>query len=88
MPDSCVDVYLVNKEEGKAADEAADAEGEMRCFENIAEIFKRTADEEDEPDFLKGLVSEIFCLNTDFYVSVDIQAFSCLPKRTAGRNPI
>jgi len=60
----------------------------MLCFQNISQIFNRTGEDQGEDDFLKGLKSEIFTLNTDFYVSVDIQAFSCLPKRTKRQNPI
>ena len=48
-------------------------------------IFNQTA---GEPKCHPSLKSQQVELNDDFYVSVDIQGYKCLPERTKNKNPL
>lgn len=85
MKDSIVDVSLITKED----DNIQNAEERVKIFDDIAKKFCKTAaDQDDVANFTKGLKSQIVTLNDDFYASVDIKGFGCLPKDTIDTNPL
>jgi hypothetical protein len=83
MPGSAVDVTILKKRivPGTKPREYEDIEDEEeQVFEDIQNIFCKTALDSKKPTFTDQIESKIICLNQDFYVSVDIQGYCCFPK--------
>jgi len=81
MPDSSVDLYIAEVRLG-----AKEEDLELHLLhKNIQEVFNQRA---AEPKCHPSLKSQQVELNDDFYVSVDIQGYKCLPERTKNQNPL
>jgi hypothetical protein len=82
MPDSAVDVSILKKKivPGTNPREYEDIEDEEQIFEDIQNIFCKTAFDCKKPTFTDQIKSSIIKLDPDFYVSVDIQGYCCFPK--------
>jgi len=71
-----IDAYLIRKTMNFEDDIQ---EQRQPLFENIQEAFSKTGANQNDKDFLAGLKSHTVQLNGDFYVSVDISGYKCLP---------
>lgn len=81
MEDSRVDVSIRTEREG-----VDDADQDLlELFQNIQSLFKGTA---SETHVDHGLKSRRVELNDDYYASVDIQGYKCLPEVSKDTNPL
>lgn len=87
MLDSAIDVGILHKKEGPAAEDDTEQDAEP-IFEDIQKIFNKTAAEQSNPNFCEAVTSKIIELNEDFYVCVDIQGYQCVPKNSQNKNPL
>jgi hypothetical protein len=78
MSDSIIDLYLVKKTPINLVDDFSQPKIEL--FKNISRIFCKTARDKERLSFCEGLESKIVEINDDFYMSVDIQGYNCLPR--------
>lgn len=93
MPESAVDVAIVKKRltsvQGTKPREYEDREdADEQIFEDIQKIFRKTASDQKKPTFTDQIESRIIELDSDFYVSIDIQGYCCFPKQTQKTNPL
>ena len=80
MKDSDIDILIVQQSlEGNKDDFSKEF---LPVFENISKIFTKTAKDKHREDFCENIKSKTIELNEDFYTTVDIQGYSCLPKNT------
>jgi len=83
--DSEVDVYVMRKNlEG----EDDPSQPPVLLLENIASTFSKTAKDKLYYDFCQKLKSVNFSMNKDFYATMDVQGYSCLPKKSQDMNPL
>ena len=87
MPDSEVDVYVLEKQVNENGQEV-DVQTKIPLLNNIGKAFSKTAGDLEKDDLEKDFESKLIKLNNDFYVSMDIQAYSCLPKASIDTNPL
>jgi hypothetical protein len=79
-----VSVYIIKKKEQNNDED--DAEKKKRLlFHDITKKFNLTA---ENPALPTNVFSQYIELNKDFYVSVDIYGYKCLPAETADKNPL
>ena len=95
MPDSDVDLYIL--EEPLISD---DSDGQNQLYQqsfkkskiplinSISKVFNKTAADTKDPFFDVKLKSKFIELNEDFYVSMDVQAYTCAPKMRKNTNPL
>lgn len=82
-----VDVYLIPKEDEENGLNS-EFEEYILILENITNYFSKTMEHTESPDFKQGIKSDIYELNEDFYVSVDIMGMKCGPEETSDQNAI
>jgi len=80
-----IDLFILSKED---EDNFEDNEfGEhILVFKNITELFSRNYDEKGS--FQKGIEPIICELNSNFYVSADVDGFKCGPKEISYQNAL
>lgn len=54
----------------------------------MAQIFNKCGKDRDKHNFCENIKSKIIELNEDFYTTVDIQGYTCLPRVTQRENPL
>lgn len=88
MPDSSVDVYILEEKDADNQTEDPNFENKIPLLSNIAEKFSKTANDEYKDNFEANIQSKFLELNDDFYVAMDVQAYCCLPKISQEKNPL
>ena len=87
MPDSDVDVYVLKKNVNEDGLEE-DIDEKIPLINNIGKAFSKTAGDLQNDDLEKDFESKFIKLNNDFCTTMDIQAYSCLPKASSDTNPL
>lgn len=84
--DSKIDVYLKLKEEDNITDEVG---GLLQpVLSDITAVFNKTLQTSQQSLASQGMEPQLIALNDNFFVSVDIQGFKCLPEDCMGSNPL
>jgi hypothetical protein len=46
---------------------------------NIGKVYCKTAEDKNKEEFHSDVESKFIEINSDFYISMDVQAYTCLP---------